>query len=229
MMNMPLSAPDPLPYPGRHFDAFLFDMDGTLITSVESANRNWTRWAEMRGLDPAYVISIMHGVRTVETMQRLGFSDPKAEADLITRWEIEDTKGIRPIAGATDFLAGLPRDRWAIVTSAPIALARARLAAAGIEIPPVIVTSEDVVHGKPDPTCFRIGAARLNRDPKQCLVFEDTLAGLAAADASGAAALAITAAHEQALSLSHPAVRDYRGLTVAIDPEGLMIVPAANG
>ena len=84
-MDMPTVAPAALPHAGRRFAAFLFDMDGTLITSIDSANRAWTRWSERRGFDPAYVISIMHGVRTVETMKRLGVDDPEAEAAWITR------------------------------------------------------------------------------------------------------------------------------------------------
>lgn len=225
-MDMPTSLAV-LPHAGRRFAAFLFDMDGTLITSIGSANRAWTRWSEMRGFDPAYVISIMHGVRTVETMKRLGVDDPEAEAAWITRTEIEDTDGVAPIAGVADFLAGIPEGRWAIVTSASRALAEARLARAGIAIPPVLVTSEDVERGKPDPACFLLGAERLGVDPGQCLVLEDTVAGLTAADAAGAAGLAITVTHSHPIATAHPAVRDYRGLAVAVAADGFAIVGAA--
>lgn len=226
-MDMP-TAPAALPHAGRRFAAFLFDMDGTLITSIESANRAWTRWSGMRGFDPAHVISIMHGVRTVETMRRLGVDDPEAEAAWITRTEIEDTDGVEPIAGIAQFLATIPQDRWAIVTSASRALAEARLARAGIAIPPVMVTSEDVEHGKPDPACFLLGAKRLGVDPAHCLVLEDTVAGLTAADAAGAAGLAITATHHHPIDTAHPSVRDYRGLAVAIAAEGLAIIGTAR-
>jgi sugar-phosphatase len=212
------------PYAGRRFAAFLFDMDGTLITSIESANRAWTRWSERRGFDPAYVLSIMHGVRTVETMKRLGVPDPQAEADWITRTEIDDTDGVEAIPGVSEFLAGIPGDRWAIVTSAPRALAEARLARAGIGIPRVLVTSEDVARGKPDPACFLLGAEQLGVDPAQCLVLEDTVAGLTAADAAGAAGLAITITHSHPIGTPHPAVRDYRGLAVVAESDGLGII-----
>ncbi|AHE52489.1 HAD-IA family hydrolase [Sphingomonas sanxanigenens] len=223
-MDMPTAASAALPHAGRRFAAFLFDMDGTLITSIDSANRAWTRWAAMRGFDPAHVISIMHGVRTVETMKRLGVADPEAEAAWITRTEIEDTEGVVPIAGVAEFLATIPAGRWAIVTSASRALAEARLARAGIAVPPVLVTAEDVERGKPDPACFLLGAARLGVDPVRCLVLEDTLAGLAAADAAGAAGLAITVTHSHPIATAHPAIRDYRGLAVAAGADGLAIV-----
>jgi sugar-phosphatase len=223
-MDMPASRSAALPHAGRHFAAFLFDMDGTLITSIESANRAWTSWAEMRGFDPAYIISIMHGIRTVDTMKRLGVDDPEAEAAWIMHREIEDTEGVVPIAGAAEFLAGIPEDRWAIVTSASRPLAQARLAKAGIAVPRVMVTSEDVERGKPDPACFLLGAKRLGADPAQCLVFEDTVAGLTAADAAGAAGLAITATHHHAIDTGHPKVRDYRGMAVTAEMEGLTII-----
>jgi sugar-phosphatase len=212
------------PHPGRRFAAFLFDMDGTLITSIESANRAWTSWSARHGFDPAHVISIMHGVRTVETVRRLGVEDPDAEAAWITRREIEDTDGVETIAGAAAFLAGIPHGRWAIVTSASRALAEARLARAGIAVPPVLVTSDDVERGKPDPACFLLGAERLGVDAARCLVFEDTVAGLTAADAAGAAALAITVTHRHPIGTAHPAVRDYSDLAVQVDAEGLAIV-----
>ena len=226
-MDMPTTASAALPHAGRRFAAFLFDMDGTLITSIESANRAWARWSEMRGFDPAHVISIMHGVRTVETMKRLGVDDPEAEAAWITRAEIEDTEGVAPIAGVADFLATIPAERWAIVTSASRPLATARLARAGIAIPPVMVTAEDVEHGKPDPACFLLGAARLGVDPARCLVLEDTVAGLTAADAAGAAGLAITVTHSHPIETAHPAIRDYRGLAVAAGADGLAFVRSA--
>jgi sugar-phosphatase len=227
-MDMPVTTSALPPHAGRRFAAFLFDMDGTLITSIDSANRAWTRWSQMRGFDPAYVISIMHGVRTVETMARLGVADPAAEAAWIERAEIEDTDGVVPIAGAAAFLAGIPAGRWAIVTSASRALAEARLARAGIAVPPVLVTADDVERGKPDPACFLLGAARLGVDAAQCLVFEDTVAGLTAGDAAGAAGLAITETHSHPIDTAHPAVRDYIGLAVAVDAEGLTIVRSAR-
>jgi mannitol-1-/sugar-/sorbitol-6-phosphatase len=223
-MSVSFSSSDVSPYAGRGFAAFLFDMDGTLITSIESANRVWTRWSRLRGFDPAHVLSIMHGVRTIETMKRLGVSDPEAEAAWVTHHEIEDVAGVEPIAGAAEFLAGIPDGRWAIVTSASRALARARLAGAGIAAPSVLITSEDVEHGKPDPACFLLGARRLGYDAAQCLVFEDTLAGLAAADRAGAGALAITQTHSHPVVTAHPRVQDYRGLAVAVDEAGLTIV-----
>ncbi len=109
-------------------------MDGTLITSTAAAERVWTRWAERHGLDVAALLSVMHGVRAVDTIRRQNLPDIDLDAEVawVERGEIEDVEGVAPIPGAVDFLKHLPPDRWAVVTSASVPLARARLKAAGV-------------------------------------------------------------------------------------------------
>jgi sugar-phosphatase len=210
------------PYPDRRFAAFLFDMDGTILTSIVAAERVWAGWARRHGLDVEAFLPTIHGVRSVETVRRLGLPgvDPEAEAAEITRLEIEDVAGVEAIAGAAAFLAELPVDRWAIVTSAPRALATRRLEAAGLPVPPVMITAEDVERGKPAPDCFLLAATRLGVPADQCLVFEDTPAGIAAAEAAGAAVMVITVTHAHPFETAHPGVLDYAALGARIGPEG---------
>ncbi|MDQ1120872.1 sugar-phosphatase [Pseudoxanthomonas winnipegensis] len=186
--------------PSALYPAFLFDMDGTLLTSIAAAERVWTRWALRHGLDPATFVPTIHGARAIDTIAGLGLPgvDAQAEAEGITRDEIADVEGVAPIAGAAAFIAGLPATRWAVVTSAPRALALRRMQAAGLAPPAVLVTAEDVVHGKPDPAGYRLAAARLGVAAEDCLVFEDAPAGIAAAEAAGADVLVIQAAHASA-------------------------------
>jgi sugar-phosphatase len=200
----------------RSYTAFLFDMDGTLLTSLESAERVWAAWAERHGLDVDTFLPTIHGVQSVETIRRLNLPgiDPVAEAAEITRREIEDVAGIHPISDAARFLAALPPTRWAVVTSAPRALATARLAAAGLPVPSVIITAEDVANGKPAPDCYLLAARRLGTRAADCLVFEDSPAGIAAAEAAGADVVVVTSTHRRPFETSHPAILDYRGLAV---------------
>lgn len=160
---------------GKTFDAFLFDMDGTLINSIAATERIWGNWARRHGLDVEAFMPTMHGRRGIDTITALDLPgvDPLAEALKIERSEIEDVEGVVAIDGAIAFLSALPPDRWAIVTSAPIALARRRLDTAGIELPKTMVTAEDVKVGKPSPEGYLLAAARLGVDPARCLVFED--------------------------------------------------------
>ena len=159
----------------RTFAAFLFDMDGTILNSIEAAERVWTVWARRHGLDVEASLPTIHGVRGFKTISRLQLPgvDPYAEAREILLAEIEDVVGIEAIAGAATFLASLPEDRWAIVTSSPRQLAVRRLAAAGLPHPKVFITGEDVERGKPAPDCFLLAARRLGQPIEDCLVFED--------------------------------------------------------
>lgn len=210
---------------GRRYAAFLFDMDGTLLDSIPSAIRAWTNWSARHGIDTAELLRVMHGVRAVETIAR--FATPRmdiaAEYAALTRAEIEDVADVIEIPGAATFLSHLPADRWAIVTSAPRALAEARLAAAGLTAPPVLVTAEDVSAGKPAPDCFLAAAAKLGVAASDCLVWEDAPAGVAAAQAAGADVLVITATHAThatPLTTEQRSARDYGALTVTIGDDG---------
>ena len=206
----------------KSYAAFLFDMDGTLITSIASAERVWTEWALRHGIDVASFLPTIHGMRSADTIRSVNLPgiDVGAEAASIEAAEIADTEGVDVIPGIAAFLAALPPDRWAIVTSASLELARARLGAAGIALPPVTITAEDVTRGKPDPQGYRLAAERLGVDPADCLVFEDAPAGFAAGEAAGADVLAITATHSHPLDDGRPSIPDYRGLKVSLSEEG---------
>ena len=212
------------PYADRHFAAFLFDMDGTILSSIAAAERVWAGWAARHGLDVAAFLPTIHGRRAVETIRQLALPgvDAQAEADEITRLEIDDVAGIEAIAGAAAFLAALPADRWAIVTSAPRALALRRIAAAGLPLPAVIVTSDDVVNGKPAPDCFRLAAQRLDVAAEACLVFEDAPAGIAAAEAAGAAIVVVTATHTHPIATPHPRLPGYDAIAATPGPGGTL-------
>ena len=211
---------------GRPYAAFLFDVDGTLINSIASANQVWTEWANRHGLEPRSVLRIMHGVRAVDVIRRLNVPgiDVQGEADLLTQAEIAATEGIVAIKGAQALLRSLPADRWAVVTSAPRELAMRRLEVTGIPRPRVLVAAEDVTRGKPAPDAYLLAARRLDVDARNCLAWEDTQAGASAAEAAGADVIVISATHHEPLQIRHPVVVDYDGMTATVDGDGMLIL-----
>ncbi|WP_405030150.1 HAD-IA family hydrolase [Mycoplana sp. BE70] len=199
-------------------------MDGTLLDSTASTERVWGNWARRHGLDVEAFLPTMHGKRGVDTIRALDLPgvDPIAEALEIEKGEIADVAGVVAISGAVAFLSTLPADRWAIVTSAPIALAHRRLAAAGIPIPKVIVTADDVRNGKPSPEGYLLAAARLGVEAGQCLVFEDVEAGVRAGESAGASVVVVRATHAHGPTTQHVSIESYDDLRVSSDIDGML-------
>ncbi|MDE1146269.1 MAG: HAD-IA family hydrolase [Azospirillaceae bacterium] len=221
----------PNAYADRAYAAFLFDMDGTLLNSIASANRVWTRWARRHGLNVDAVLATMHGVRAVDTIRRwVGPDvDVEAEAAALTQNEIDDVDGTVALPGAAAFIATLPANRWAVVTSAPRELAVVRLTAAGLPIPEVFITAEDVTRGKPAPEGYERAAAALGFRPQDCLVWEDAPAGIAAGEAAGGGVVVVSATHHHPLETTHPTVADYGRLAVTVDADGALRLQGLQG
>lgn len=206
------------------YRAFLFDMDGTILTSIAAAERVWARWAVRHGVDVETFLPTIHGARAIDTINRLALPgvDGEAEAAWITQAEMEDVDGVEEVAGAAAFLKSLPAHQWAIVTSAPRALALRRMAAAGIPEPAVMVTAEDVSAGKPDPAGYRLAAQRLGVEIRDCLVFEDATVGILAAEAAGADLLIVTSTHEQPIVTTHATLASYDTVVARLDVDSFI-------
>lgn len=168
-----------------HCTAVLFDCDGVLVDSDAAVVRSWTRWALEMNLDPEEVLPTVYGRRSVDTVaQFISPSKRLAAVELIDALEIEDAATTTGIPGAAELLAAIPPGRWATVTSASRDLAHARLSAAGLTAPDVLVTAGDVSEGKPHPEGYLAAAQRLGVPADQCVVVEDAPAGIRAARAA---------------------------------------------
>ena len=203
----------------------LFDMDGILISSLASVERSWTKWARMRDLDPAYVLSLIHGRRAIESVAMLRPDlDPEAELALVEDIELADGEGITVLPGVKELLAVLPNDRWTVVTSATERLARMRLAGAGFTVPEGLVTADTVTEGKPNPKPYLVGAALLGFAPEECVVFEDSASGVAAGCAAGCIVVGTTFSHEaEHLECANYLVTDLTGINASVLPDGLTL------
>jgi sugar-phosphatase len=188
--------------PSFRCSAILFDLDGVLLDSTRAVTEQYTTWARENGLDPAEVMEAAHGVRTVEVIRRVA---PHLDAVAETR-KIEDREAaatnVIAMPGAVELLNSIPKGRWCVVTSGTRFLATTRMRKFGLPIPDVLVTADDVQHGKPDPEPYRKGAELLHADPATCLVIEDAPAGIRSAHAAGMKVISlpttypVTALHE---------------------------------
>lgn len=202
--------------------ALLLDMDGTLVNSEAAVERCWRRWAAEHGIDGDEAMRVVHGRQGHLSMAILLPGRPMeqnlADNRRILAEEMADVDGVVEVPGAAVFLAALEQLPHALVTSAAETLARTRMAAAGLRLPAQRVTAESVGASKPDPEGFLKGAADLGIDPADCVVFEDSEAGIAAGKAAG---MRVVGVGPRAVAFAP---------TVHVDTlEQVRVVPAADG
>lgn len=212
--------------------AILFDLDGVLVDSTRQVDREWREWALRKGVNGDAVMAIAHGVRTIEVIRRVApHLDAAAEAAALEKHEAHDQRGVAVMPGAKDLLKSIPEGRWGVVTSGSRMLARNRLRHCGLPVPAVLVTSDDVVNGKPHPEPYLKGAAALGLKPVECVVVEDAPAGIQAAHAGGMKVIGLASTYEPAKLTEANAVIQALGDAVVRVADGGLIVgtPTVNG
>ena len=173
--------------------AVLFDLDGVLVHSSDSLRRSWSRWAREHGFELSVVESAAHGRRTVDTIRLLapGMDADRAAAELEAA-QAGDVVDVLAGRGARELLHCLDADEWAVVTSGTRYLARARIHAARLPEPAVLVTGDEVGIGKPDPEGYLLASTRLGYNPSACIVIEDAGTGVRAARQAGMRVIGLT-------------------------------------
>ena len=178
----------------------LFDNDGVIISSINSVNRCWRRWAQHYNVPGWETYTIPHGVRATDIMKTLrpDFTEEQAAEGLrrIEDMEIEDVADLQVLPGVRALLASLPPERWTIVTSATRRLLVGRLKAANLTMPPRLIAGDEVTNGKPHPEPYIKGAAILGFAPADCIVIEDAPSGVGAGKAAGARVLGVLGTHK---------------------------------
>ncbi|MGG8235225.1 sugar phosphatase [Klebsiella aerogenes] len=176
---------------------FLFDLDGTLVDSLPVVERSWCKWGDRFGIPHDEILGFIHGKQAITSIRHFmpgrSEEDIQAEFRFLEQIEATDIDGIVALPGALNLLntlneAGIP---WAIVTSGSIPVAHARHRAAGLPMPKVFVTAEQVKKGKPAPDAYLLGAELLGIPAQQCAVVEDAPAGLLSGLAAGCRTIAI--------------------------------------
>jgi sugar-phosphatase len=205
--------------------AIVFDMDGTLVDSTAVVERIWGAFAAEHELDVVELLAFAHGRQTHDTVTRflpgVPEVEPRALTDGVQAVEAGTRDGTVEIPGAAAFVAGLPGDRVALVTSANHELARSRMAEAGVPWPAVVLASEQVAVGKPAPDGYLLAAELLGVDPGEVVVFEDAAAGLEAALASGASVV-VVGDHDGPAADGLPRITGYEGVSVTVRDDGLL-------
>ena len=185
-------------------NAFLFDLDGVLVDTAVFHYQAWRRMANSLGFDFTHEfnetlkgISRMDSLDRILTLGGVTLSDEK-KLELAAQkneWYLELINKMTPddmLPGALAFLeqtkrAGLKVALGSVSKNAPLILERVGIT----HFFDAIIDGSKITHSKPDPEVFMKGAAELNVQPAECIVFEDAIAGIEAARRGGMFALGI--------------------------------------
>jgi sugar-phosphatase len=208
--------------------AILFDLDGVLVDSTGAVDREWRDWGRRKGVDGDAIMAIAHGVRTIEVIRRVApHLDAEIEASAIESHEAGDQSGVVVMPGALELVKSIPDGHWGVVTSGSRLLAANRLLYCGLPVPEVLVTSDDVTHGKPHPEPYLKGAEGLGFAAAECVVIEDAPAGIAAARAAGMRVIGLASTYKaEKLSEADVVVKDFRELSVKTSDGRLRVISA---
>jgi mannitol-1-/sugar-/sorbitol-6-phosphatase len=201
--------------------AVLFDMDGTLVDSSSCVESTWRMWAGKHGVDIDALLRISHGRQNHETIRLIApHLETPEEIAFLVQTEEDCHEGIVEVRGARALIESLNAHvnataRWAVVTSAWRTLAEKRLRLAGLPIPGVLITSDDISHSKPHPEGYLLAAERLGVAPADCLVIEDAHAGIEAARAAGMTVIGITTTFSREQIDCEWCIGDFRELSLS--------------
>jgi len=199
--------------------AALFDLDGTLVNTEIRNRALWRMFLEDHGItfDDTLLRSVV-GRRGVDVIPEVlpGLDPQVVMEEIRSYYDHPDLPDIVPVPGAAELVARVAEQGapLALVTSAQRWWAVERLTEIGVvEMVRTIVSAEDVTVGKPDPSGYLKAADLLAVDPAACVVFEDSLAGIAAARAAGMTCVAVaTTHHPDELSHADLVVPDMSGI-----------------
>lgn len=202
----------------RVYNKVIFDMDGTLVNSQAAVERVWRKWARKHGVSAEKILAASHGRRTQEIVRLFAPEgmDIDREASELEAEEVADGNDICAVPGALELVRWIPRGDWAVVTSASLELASRRLLAAGLPLPDLLISAEDVSIGKPHPQGYLLAIDRMRARADDCLVFEDAHAGILAAKAAGCDVVAITGARPDHFEADCPAVADFHCVSFSL-------------
>ncbi|ORX63413.1 HAD-superfamily hydrolase subfamily IA, variant 3 [Linderina pennispora] len=200
----------------------IFDLDGTLISTLEVTEKIYTKHAAKYNIDPAPILAHCHGVPTQEVLKKFYPTEMHTveKALELEKEAAEILDGVRVIPGASELLASLPAERWSIFTSGLPLLAHPRMRRLQLPIPSVFITPLDITNGKPHPEGYIRAAKDLGFNAKDCIVFEDAHAGTKAGHDSGATVIGIRTLLSEAQLKEAGAdytVRDMSRVSVCVD------------
>lgn len=178
----------------QSFDAFIFDLDGTLVDSASITDRVMQEWCDEHEID-FEAVSSSHSSRTIDTVREVApHLDSSSEAQKIENKERESLIGLQEIPGAFHFLRKLQDEQWAVATSSDTETAKKKMEVSGLPMPKALIGADQVNEGKPNPEAYLKASKVLGYSATDCLAFEDSETGVRSALSAGCSVVLVGAA-----------------------------------
>jgi beta-phosphoglucomutase family hydrolase len=181
--------------PDGEFAGYIFDLDGTLVDTMPLHYRAWDRAFRRFGLTRELDEELFYSLAGVPT-HRVAALIAEHYALTVDPWEVFHHKEglFREIQADAQVIGPTVEFARRVAATHPVAVASGgprdvvgrSLEVSGLaDLFPVVVTADDVEHGKPAPDMFLLAAKLMGVAPERCLVFEDGEPGMRAAEAAG--------------------------------------------
>jgi beta-phosphoglucomutase-like phosphatase (HAD superfamily) len=182
--------------PARNYSGFIFDCDGTLADTMPLHQRAWLHALHKHGaqFEFGWDLFMSRAGKTVElTVSELNEQfGLKLDPALVAADQRAHFDTLAPGVLALHAVVAFARERAragypvSVASGGDRATVCRTLSTIGVsDLFSVVVTAEDVAHGKPAPDLFLLAAQRMGVEPADCLVFEDSLLGIEAANRAG--------------------------------------------
>lgn len=185
---------------------FLFDMDGVIVDNHSFHYKSWIEFSKIYNfpLNPEIYSSRFNGKQNKDLMPMI-FGDITEEQSLAYSIEKEAlyrklySIEMKPVDGVIEFLDFLVERKYKIAlgtSSIPVNVDFIIDRLSLRKYFPIIVNGDDVSKGKPDPEVYLMCASLLDLDPKDCIVFEDSLSGLESGRRAGCQIVGVATSHD---------------------------------
>ncbi len=198
--------------------ALIFDMDGTIVDNMQVHTAVWLELLAEYGLQmtPLQFQAATAGNTNAELLRSL-INPNMDEAEVLaiahekeTRYRERFRPFLRSVAGLESLLQQAQQANVTLAVATAANQPNIEYVLDGLNVRhyfATVVGADDVARGKPEPDLFLLAAERLNLRPENCLVFEDSLAGLEAAHRAGMQSIAVTTSHAAEEMVQRPSVR----------------------